>query len=100
MIGNLPLGSGWEGAVASSGFQVQQPACDGIQEEEERQMMQDTSSRKMGYVLAALLGGIGGGLAVALATRAIPQMISQMMSGMMQNMMAQMREGGCDPQEM
>ncbi|MEJ2558578.1 MAG: hypothetical protein P8186_20660 [Anaerolineae bacterium] len=59
-------------------------------------MMQDTNSRKMGYVLAALLGGIGGGLIVALATRAIPQM----MSGIMQSMMAQMREGGCDPQEM
>jgi hypothetical protein len=84
------------GAEASASFQVQQPVCDGIQEEEERQMMQDTNSRKMGYVLAALLGGIGGGLIVALATRAIPQM----MSGIMQSMMAQMREGGCDPQEM
>jgi hypothetical protein len=63
-------------------------------------MMQDTNSRKMGYVLAALLGGIGGGLVVAFATRAIPQMTSQMMSGMIQSMTAQMREGGCDPQEM
>jgi hypothetical protein len=88
------------GAEANARFQVQHPVCDGIHEEEERQMMQDTSSRKMGYVLAALLGGIGGGLVVALATRAIPQMISQMMSGMMQSMMAQMREGGCSPDEM
>jgi hypothetical protein len=98
MMENLSLGACWERAGAS--FQAQHPACDGIQEEGERQIMQTTSSRKMGYVLAALLGGIGGGLVVALATRAIPQMISQMMPGMMQSMMAQMREGGCDPQEM
>jgi CheY-specific phosphatase CheX len=62
--------------------------------------MQDTSSNRTGYVLVALLGGIGGGLVVAFATRAIPKMMSQIMSGMMQSMMAQMREGGCDPQEM
>jgi hypothetical protein len=58
--------------------------------------MQDISSHRTGYVLAALLGG----LVVAFATRAIPKMMSQMMSGVMQSMMAQMREGGCDPQEM
>ena len=66
----------------------------------ERWKMQDTGSRRMRYVLAALVGAIGGGLVVALATRAIPKMTSGMMSGMIQSMMARMGEGGCDPGEM
>ena len=59
--------------------------------------MQDTSSRRAGYVQVALLGAVCGGFVVALATRAIPRMMSQVMSEMIQGMMARMGEAGCDP---
>jgi hypothetical protein len=61
--------------------------------------MSKSGSRRVGYLLAAVLGAIGGGAVVAIATDAIPRMMSQTMSGMMQNMMAQMGQGEFDPSE-
>ena len=58
--------------------------------------MEDEGSNTKKYMLTLAVGAIVGGIAVAWATRAVPKI----MSGMMQNMMANIREEGCDPQEM
>ena len=58
--------------------------------------MSDTGSSIRKYMITFAVGAVGGGLLVAWAIKAMPKM----MSGMMQNMMANMRQEGCDPQEM
>ena len=58
--------------------------------------MEPTTSRRGGYLLAAIIGALAGGAFVALATRALPRMMAQMM----QNMMAGMGQEGCSPVEM
>jgi hypothetical protein len=55
---------------------------------------------KKGYAVAALLGAAVGGLGMLLVTNAIPRIMKRMMAGMMENMRAQMRAGGCKPDEM
>ncbi|HSB66639.1 MAG TPA: hypothetical protein VLD65_08665 [Anaerolineales bacterium] len=57
-------------------------------------------SKRIGYIVAALVGAAGGRLVMLFVTDAIPKMMKRMMAGMFENIRTQMGASGCEPQEM